>query len=309
MNAKHIHPTDDKMIANGREVKRCRTGYFKTTGDLSICKPHTICAAEAGLRVKVEGTATSDAVCENATKVPSSREITSYPPIDEIITNDVTHPTEELFFFIYSCAAEAGLRVKVEGTATSDAVCENATKVPSSREITSYPPIDEIITNDVTHPTEGKRQNRRHYENWKFCRLQLEGHSRPDFKYLRIIIRCEPKNSKVMYESVKAGRVVFEESLDTLSDGTSGGVDKNSITFPICAEYVDDWILVDEEELGKAIIFMLQHHHKVVEGAAGMTLGAYMKNPERFSGKKVVVVACGGNIGIEKLKHLLSLYT
>lgn len=47
----------------------------------------------------------------------------------------------------------------------------------------------------------------------------------------------------------------------------------------------------------------------MVEGAAGMTLGAYMKNPERFSGKKVVVVACGGNIGIEKLKHLMSLYT
>lgn len=46
----------------------------------------------------------------------------------------------------------------------------------------------------------------------------------------------------------------------------------------------------------------------MVEGAAGMTLGAYMKNPERFSGKKVVVVACGGNIGIDKLKHLMSLY-
>nr|XP_034318045.1 L-threonine dehydratase biosynthetic IlvA [Crassostrea gigas] len=111
-----------------------------------------------------------------------------------------------------------------------------------------------------------------------------------------------------MYESVKAGRGVFKESLDTLSDGTSGGVDKNSITFPICAEYVDDWILVDEEEIGKAIIFMLQHHHKVVEGAAGMTLGAYIKNPERFSGKKVVVVACGGNIGSDKRKHLMSLY-
>lgn len=48
-----------------------------------------------------------------------------------------------------------GLRVKVEGTATSDAVCENATDVPSSREITSYPPIDEIVTNNVTYPTDG----------------------------------------------------------------------------------------------------------------------------------------------------------
>lgn len=50
--------------------------------------------------------------------------------------------------------------MKVEGTATSDAVCENATDVPSSREITSYPPIDEIVTNNVTHPTEGNYGNR-----------------------------------------------------------------------------------------------------------------------------------------------------
>lgn len=45
--------------------------------------------------------------------------------------------------------------MKVEGTATSDAVCENVTDVPSSREITSYPPIDEIVTNNVTNPTDG----------------------------------------------------------------------------------------------------------------------------------------------------------
>lgn len=82
-------------LTNSGEVKRCQKGYFKTTADLSICKPHTSCAAEAGLRVKVEGTATSDAVCENATNVPSSREITSYPPIDEIVTNNVNHPTKE----------------------------------------------------------------------------------------------------------------------------------------------------------------------------------------------------------------------
>eukprot|EP00105_Crassostrea_gigas_P029873 XP_011451946.1 PREDICTED: uncharacterized protein LOC105345504 isoform X2 [Crassostrea gigas] len=82
-------------LTNSGEVQRCRKGYFKTSGDLSICKPHTSCAAEAGLRVKVEGTATSDAVCDNATNVPSSMEITSYPPIDEIVTNNVTHPTEE----------------------------------------------------------------------------------------------------------------------------------------------------------------------------------------------------------------------
>ena len=35
------------------------------------------------------------------------------------------------------------------------------------------------------------------------------------------------------------------------------------ITFPLCAKYVDDWIMVSEEEIGKAVVFMLQHHQKV----------------------------------------------
>ena len=36
------------------------------------------------------------------------------------------------------------------------------------------------------------------------------------------IIGCSPQNSKVMHESVKAGKIIFEESKDTLSDGTAG---------------------------------------------------------------------------------------
>lgn len=46
-----------------------------------------------------------------------------------------------------------------------------------------------------------------------------------------------------MYESVKAGRIVFEESLDTLSDGTSGGVEENSVTFSsLCVLYSTFWV-------------------------------------------------------------------
>jgi threonine dehydratase len=47
------------------------------------------------------------------------------------------------------------------------------------------------------------------------------------------IIGCQPQNSKVMYESVRAGKIVFEESLDTLSEGTTGGVVENSVSVNI----------------------------------------------------------------------------
>ena len=46
-----------------------------------------------------------------------------------------------------------------------------------------------------------------------------------------------------MIHSMKAGEVLELESISTLSDGTAGGVEKDSITFPICCELIDDTIL------------------------------------------------------------------
>ena len=43
------------------------------------------------------------------------------------------------------------------------------------------------------------------------------------------IIGCQPERSKVMYECVQAGHVLFEESGETLSDGTAGGVEEGSV--------------------------------------------------------------------------------
>ena len=44
------------------------------------------------------------------------------------------------------------------------------------------------------------------------------------------VIGCQPVRSKVMYESVKAGKIVFEESKETLSDGTAGGIEENAVS-------------------------------------------------------------------------------
>ncbi len=67
-----------------------------------------------------------------------------------------------------------------------------------------------------------------------------------------------------MYDSVKAGHIVFdEENLDTLSDGTAGNVEESTITLAPCEQCVDDWEIVTEEQIEKAVFFMLQHHHKV----------------------------------------------
>lgn len=120
------------------------------------------------------------------------------------------------------------------------------------------------------------------------------------------VIGCSPMNSPVMAKSVQAGQILEIESLSTLSDGTAGGIEKDSITFPLCCELVDDYILVTEDEIREAMRLFIETHHMLIEGAAGVPLAALLKMPERFRDKTVIIVLCGANISLEKLKSVIS---
>ena len=63
------------------------------------------------------------------------------------------------------------------------------------------------------------------------------------------IIGCSPKNSAVMIHSMDAGKILELESKPTLSDGTAGGVEDDSITFPLCCDLIDQTVLVTEDEI------------------------------------------------------------
>lgn len=120
------------------------------------------------------------------------------------------------------------------------------------------------------------------------------------------VIGCQPENSPEMALSVKAGQIVYlDEYIETLSDGSAGGIEDGSITFPICQEVVDDYLLTTEEEIAEGIRFVVHKHHKIIEGAAAVTVAALVKNKERFEGKTVVLVMCGANIDMAKLKKII----
>ena len=123
------------------------------------------------------------------------------------------------------------------------------------------------------------------------------------------IIGCQPAASPVMLESVKAGSIVEYESQPTLSEGTAGGIEPSSITFPICEKLVDHWEVVSEEDIKWGINFLWQTESVVVEGAAGMALAAARNMADEIKGKTACVVLCGGNIDktvVEKIVSELS---
>jgi threonine dehydratase len=63
------------------------------------------------------------------------------------------------------------------------------------------------------------------------------------------IVGCWPHNSQVMLQSIKAGQILDLPSEPTLSDGTAGGVEADSITFPLCRDLLDELETVSEAEI------------------------------------------------------------
>ena len=120
------------------------------------------------------------------------------------------------------------------------------------------------------------------------------------------IIGCLPSRSPEMALSVEAGKIIeLENPQETISDGSAGGVEPDAITFPICQELVDDFILVKEEEIKTAIKLVVNEHHKIIEGAAGVAVASFIKEANRFEGKNVAIIICGSNIATEKLVEII----
>jgi threonine dehydratase len=119
------------------------------------------------------------------------------------------------------------------------------------------------------------------------------------------IVGCLPVHSPVMAASVKAGRILDIQTLDTLSDGTAGGIEAGAVTFAACRSLVDDWVLVSEAEIRSAMVRVFENHRLVIEGAAGVTVAGFLKMASRLTGKTVALVICGGNIDMGLFKKLV----
>ncbi|WP_128892018.1 threonine ammonia-lyase [Erythrobacter sp. HKB08] len=91
---------------------------------------------------------------------------------------------------------------------------------------------------------------------------------------------------------------------DTLAEGIAVKA-PGEFTSQIIAERVDDIILVGEEWLEQAVSLLLQIEKTVVEGAGAAGLAAVLANPERFAGKTIGLVLCGGNIDTRLLANVL----
>ncbi len=119
------------------------------------------------------------------------------------------------------------------------------------------------------------------------------------------IYACQPSASQVMYASVKAGHIVDIPSEPTLSDGTAGGIEPGAITLPLVRSFVDEFALVEEPDIASAMRLMAEKHHLLVEGAAALALAAFLNISNKWWGKNVVIIICGGNVSMRTVRSVL----
>ncbi len=120
------------------------------------------------------------------------------------------------------------------------------------------------------------------------------------------IVGCQPSASAVMTRSVEAGEILDLPSDPTLSDGTAGGIEPGAITFDLCREIVDDYVLVDEPEIATAMRLYMDSQHQLIEGAAGVAIAAMLAKETDLQGRKVVILVCGANISRATLRTIIS---
>ena len=96
-----------------------------------------------------------------------------------------------------------------------------------------------------------------------------------------------------MFNAIKGTH--HPQGTSTIAEGIAVGT-PGRITEAIIRARVDDLVLVDEGDIEQAVLMLLEIEKTVVEGAGSAGLAALLKYPERFRGRKVGLVLCGGNI-------------
>jgi threonine dehydratase len=113
------------------------------------------------------------------------------------------------------------------------------------------------------------------------------------------IVGCWPENSPVLYESMKAGRILDVPEQPTLSESTAGGLEPESVTLDVCRQVIDRTALVSEAEILAAMRRVRESEGWLMEGAAAVAVSAFQKEPQRYRGKNVAIIICGGNVSPE----------
>ncbi len=123
---------------------------------------------------------------------------------------------------------------------------------------------------------------------------------RPDIR----IIGVEANGAAAFKHSLAVGHIEELNSVATIADGIA--VKRpGALTFAAVSKYVDDVVLVEDEEIARAMVVLIERSKIVSEGASAAVVAAAITGKLPFTGKKTALVLSGGNVDVLLLSRII----
>lgn len=121
------------------------------------------------------------------------------------------------------------------------------------------------------------------------------------------VIAVQAAASPAAYASWQQ-RALVNKPNRTFAEGLATGT-PFALPQQILWQLLDEFVLVEEEEILQSIIWMIERAHTLAEGAGAAPLAAAYRLRGQLRGKKVGLICSGGNISIDHLRHALDATT
>lgn len=118
------------------------------------------------------------------------------------------------------------------------------------------------------------------------------------------IIGVEPELANDTYLSLQNKKITSIPATHTIADGLRTN-QPGDLTFPVLSKYLDDLVLVSEEEIRMAFSFVLERMKQLIEPSSATTVAAALYNKLNMQGKNVVTLISGGNVDIQDVQRLI----
>ena len=120
------------------------------------------------------------------------------------------------------------------------------------------------------------------------------------------VIAVQSSGAPAAYQSWKQGKIV-EAPMETFAEGVATKVGYE-LAQEILRRHLDEFVLVTDIEIRKAIGLLVEKAHTLAEGAGAVALAGAVKRPELIKGKKVAITVSGANITVDQLAESLRVY-
>ena len=118
------------------------------------------------------------------------------------------------------------------------------------------------------------------------------------------IIGIEPKGAPSMFQSLKKNRLVKLDKIDRFVDGIA--VKKvGNYSFDFCKKYLDDIIILDENEICNSILELKDQENIIAEPAGAMSSASLWYYKEKIIGKNIGCIICGGNNDNSRMPEII----